>query len=545
MSDWVGQGDLYGAALRGDPLFNTAVDWVQRQRAQSMAQGLLSPQGWPTSKGVQQGLQAVAMGLGTKDLPETTGLTGGLNPGASGFAERVATRVPPTSAKYPDRPGYVHAATGENAANYEVGLDAYNKTVGTKSPYADNVNEVINHLHPGVPENVDAEGYIQHMVDNLQALYHAMPDWKSRAMNWYEGANAIAGRMATQFNTSTRGAAAVLASLSPKRDWFQNVEQGMRVADIHQNQADTVMTPLMEQTFQKKFNDPEGDTYNPGWVPRFQRLQEGAQNDQPLAQIPDTQDAALWIRLHDATYADHQNFQTVTPEGQFGDLARNQDGTPTNMGWASLPQIGNAVSALRDDSMPNISRAVGAVHKVRNFYNNIISPNAGRDVTIDTHAIAADQLRPLGASSPEVLWGLGTGVPKETKEAYEPPLPDTPSNDTEGLKGTYALHAEAYRRAAALPDINLLPRQLQSMTWEGIRSLFSPEAKRNPTVTGDIDNLWQGVTNGATTPDAARQQIFSRGFADPDWLNPTTAPTDAWATRNSPGAGTPGPAVNP
>jgi len=161
---------------------------------------------------------------------------------------------------------------------------------------------------------------------------------------------------------------------------------------------------------------------------------------------------------------------------------------------------------LNDPSLPNISQSMGGNHKVRNFYNNIVSPNAPYgDVTIDTHAIAAAHLKPLAGSDAEVSNGLGlTGS----------------SSAATGIRGLYGLYAEAYRRAAA--DAGILPRQMQSITWEGVRGLFSPEMKRNATFTGGINDIWNLYRTGKIDGNTARAAVgqAAGGIDAPAWFRP-------------------------
>jgi hypothetical protein len=93
--------------------------------------------------------------------------------------------------------------------------------------------------------------------------------------------------------------------------------------------------------------------------------------------------------------------------------------------WSFL--IGNAAPIYRDGSLENISQTLGDGHKVRNFYNNIISPNAGSDVTIDTHAIAAANLMP---------WGSSLSSPRERARSASPTGPV--SVTWEGIKGLFS-----------------------------------------------------------------------------------------------------------
>jgi hypothetical protein len=89
---------------------------------------------------------------------------------------------------------------------------------------------------------------------------------------------------------------------------------------------------------------------------------------------------------------------------------------------------------------------------------------------------------------------------------------------TLGNKGMYGLYAEAYRQAAK--DLGILPRELQSVTWEGIRGIFSPEQKRNPGFVREIADMWRnkGAHRGKT-PDERREAILTHagGLKLPSW----------------------------
>lgn len=148
--------------------------------------------------------------------------------------------------------------------------------------------------------------------------------------------------------------------------------------------------------------------------------------------------------------------------------------------------------------MENVHKQLGYQHKVRNFYNNIIDPHSPKgDVTIDTHAVGAAHLSPVGLSSEEVLHNFGG-----------------PSNANQGLNGTYPLYAEAYRRAAA--KVGLRPRELPSITWEAVRSLFT---NKTPELQKRVGEIWRQYRSGKITANQARQQIVKAagGFKKPDW----------------------------
>ena len=135
------------------------------------------------------------------------------------------------------------------------------------------------------------------------------------------------------------------------------------------------------------------------------------------------------------------------------------------------------------------SRNLGDRHKVRSFYNNILNPMSDRgDVTIDTHAVAAGLLQPLGGSAPEVSHNLGTAG-------------DTSS--ITGVMGSYGILADAYREAAA--EVGILPREMQSITWEAVRGLFANF--KNPKNVKRVKDIWKKYDKGAISLDEARGEI--------------------------------------
>ena len=528
--------EMYAGLLAGNPMLTqaaqAAANWVQRQRAQSVAMGLLDPQtGWPTAAGARQAGMAAAMGMGVKDVagPEDFARLG-LNPNAPGFADRISTRQPSLT---PDV---------ANTSDYLVGRDAADRTGG---PYQGRVADVISR-HVGMPEGSTVDDFVEHLKGNIRAVWDAVPDtWKGQAMGWYDGANSIAQSMAQRFGTSVRAQAANLAAQSPQRQWDHNVELGLRVGDIVANHADDAWSPQMEQAFR----DPTQGTglgFGESGQPRWDELY-GAIQGKTLNQISNPQEAALWVRLHDLANAPDQNVRIVNPDGTFGDLLRNDpdpktpdvQGDPATLQWGTLGSVGNAISVLRDDSLGNISEHMGDAHKVRNFYNNIISPNAGHDVTIDTHAGSAALLRPLGSSNPEIAYTLGSPVKKDPWRLGDDPWPTTMNNAPEGVKGLYPYYAQAYRDVAN--DLGVLPRQVQSVTWEGIRGLYNDVDRRNDDLMTANANTWQGVSDGTTTAPAARADILSRGIRDPNWFQPPAGATAAAAPAA--GAATPAAAV--
>ena len=231
----------------------------------------------------------------------------------------------------------------------------------------------------------------------------------------------------------------------------------------------------------------------------------------PFGDINDPDTQALFARAYDEAH-NSRDVPVVNPDGSLnGDVMTNADGSPRRIAWGSFGEIRKALSAITGPDDPAaISQLLGGNHKVRSFYNNIVSPNAPYgDTTIDTHAIAAAHLRPLGSGDPVVAAGLGLG--------------GSSSAET-GTKGAYGIYHEAYRRAAE--RLGILPRQMQSIAWEGIRGLFSPENKRNPSFVGQNYDTWQGFRNGQYGADDARAMILNQanGINPPAWLAPGAPP---------------------
>jgi hypothetical protein len=85
------------------------------------------------------------------------------------------------------------------------------------------------------------------------------------------------------------------------------------------------------------------------------------------------------------------------------------------------------------------------------------------------------------------------------------------------MKGTYGIYAEAYRRAAK--ERGILPREMQSITWEAIRGLYTPGYKGNKANVKVIDDIWTQHKKGKISLDEARQQALDHagGIDAPEW----------------------------
>lgn len=334
---------------------------------------------------------------------------------------------------------------------------------------------------PGTSVERRAEAMISHMQRNLTWLFkQTPPEIRDMAKLWYVGGEDIATRWAERYGKSKPQLAGIMACLSPQKDWFMNVSLAQRLLDILDSKQDQPWTPEMSAFAKESLK------------PAQRKLAEG----KTLAQCATNAEKAVWVRCYDEAH-NPRDFRSILPDGTFGDFVTNNPakgqeiGERTKIAWSSFPAIEKAVSCYYDGSMNNISKSLGKEHKVRNFYNNIFSPSSDKFVTIDTHAVAAALMRGLGGSAPEVLDNLGGGS----------------SSMSSGVRGTYAIYAEAYFRAAA--EMGVLPRELQSITWEAIRSMMPAPFKRAQTRSMDeLESLLGKVSSGAVDKKTGKPFTF-------------------------------------
>ena len=138
--------------------------------------------------------------------------------------------------------------------------------------------------------------------------------------------------------------------------------------------------------------------------------------------------------------------------------------------------------------------------------------------TIDTHAVAVAFLKPLSGKSVEVDHNFGVYTEKGRSKIYGV----IPNSSITGSRGMYGLIADAYARAAEQRGI--LPRQMQSITWEPIRGLFPDTFKNQKQNVDKINGIWDSYIDGGLTLDQTRQEIINAtpdGFTEPSWARPS------------------------
>ena len=422
---------------------------------------------------------------------------------------RASTRFP-TGAKATEDPLTHHLGIGSAEMAADPGF-AKNMSLLPKIPG-------FAHLE-GLPPEQQMQGYLNQARDNMNFVYQRSPDvMKERSPLWYEGAHEISDAFANRWGVPRRVASGTLASLSPQMPWFVNASLGERVGDIMTSAA--AGRPFTSEMGSFMQNAPGMKKYlaDPDNMAVYRSIQ-----NKSLDSLETPEQKALWIRAYDEAH-NPKGYREITPEGDFGDWATTpKTGRPAQTHWGSFDPIEKAVNIMESGGdMAVISPQLGAKHKVRSFYNNIENPNDPRfgDVTADTHQVAAAQMRPLGASSPEVDANFGTGG-------------GAASSAISGVQGLYGLNADATRMMAM--DQGMLPRAAQSSGWEPVRQLLQDTWKTDKNKAA-VDNIWSLKDRGLLTADQARDSIFhlAGGIEPPSWARrglKTTAPAQGSTYR--------------
>jgi len=105
------------------------------------------------------------------------------------------------------------------------------------------------------------------------------------------------------------------------------------------------------------------------------------------------------------------------------------------------------------------------------------------------------------------------------------------------------LYAEAYRQAAK--ERGVLPREMQSITWEAVRGLFPAGYKGQASNVQYVDNIWSRYKSGELSLEEARDAVIEHagGINPPEWERSGSAAAaevqDAGNTANVSGASVP------
>ena len=333
---------------------------------------------------------------------------------------------------------------------------------------------------------------------NLKWLYDQFSDEvRTITKLWYDGANKISNEISKEYGYTLDQVAGVMAVLSPQMDWFRNLSLGRRVIDIYNTKQEYSLDDKManymlnaksegKMLFNEKLTKKEiGLLVDEMKGKKFKDLS-----------LPEK---AFFVRAYDEVY-NSRDYENISPTGEVNGFVRNADGSRGKVGWGGFGPIIKSISILEDGKIKNISENLGEQHKVRNFFNNISSPNDKNAVTIDTHAVAAALLEPLAGSDEQVALNLGG-----------------PKTNSIGSVGTYAIYADAYRELAS--ELGILPRELQSITWEAVRGLYKAKFKQSKKNKQAIKDIWEQFRNKEKNIKEVYESINEKagGVSKPVW----------------------------
>lgn len=337
-------------------------------------------------------------------------------------------------------------------------------------------------------------------------------DYRRRSAGWYEGAHRLGNDLAARIGVSGEQGAGLLAIQSPSKDWNQNIEIANRLGRWWREFKDT------DAVFTQDHFDQYADGARKSaaaWVKDTGLTGQEAADylakaEQKLADVrgfvgtrfedlPDMQRAQM-IRAH-SELVEPPGYSLYTPEGDAFRPATTGAGEPGRLQWQSYPFMAAGLSILEDGSPANISAAMGMGHKVRSFFNNINVPADPRSVTVDTHNVAGAHFRPLGGSAPEVMAVMG----------------GTPASAALGVRGKHAIYRDAVAMAAA--QRGLRPSQAQSISWEGIKGLFTPAQKRDTRFKTALSSIFADYQRGMLSEGQLYDRIeaLAGGFKPADW----------------------------
>lgn len=365
-------------------------------------------------------------------------------------------------------------------------------------------------------------------ADRLMQLMHlATPEERDKWRMWYDGAHTYARDLSERYGISHESAVAVLAALSPTTDWDANMalaEHAIKLArdkdfKVNESLADELVVIAFKIRQQKIQNKNKSIANNRNKIAELQqqiaelstrigsekeiaklrkdiqrreeaikKFQDDIQNmpnhgrdafvgrsltelDDDLASIVFAPHARSAGRSYiGQTYTGDPTKPKASSDGlltyKMDVLSPNSYDITDGTDLARVQSNSNYLKVVRiiradQDGKPNldvIGIQIGKGSKVRSFYNNILRPGDTRfaDTTGDTHYFGAATAVPV-SSAFNVLDALFT-TQTSTGAGRAYPI----------FRAMSVLAAARWNRDM---DQNLLPREIQSITWEKIRQL--------------------------------------------------------------------------
>ena len=419
--------------------------------------------------------------------------------------DNVSTRVPSKGNPHSNSDLIVSTKVIIEAAKTDKGAKDYALKLANVLAQYPNVNinkDSIKTLEDA--QNV-FEKFKENAKSNLKWLYDQFSDEvRTITKLWYDGANIVSNEIAKEYGYTTNQVSGVMAVLSPQMDWFRNLSLGKRVIDIYNTKKESTIDDKMEE-YIRNANTGTGEKASPLFEGPAKKLTEKSIDllikEMKGKKFKDMSipEKAFFVRAYDEVYST-RDYENISPTGDINGFVMTEKGARAKVGWGGFGPIMKAISILEDGNIENISKNLGNQHKVRNFFVNISNPNDANAVTIDTHAVAAALLKPLAGSDAEVNTNL-SGPPKSAST---------------GLVGSYPVLADAYRELAK--ELGILPRELQSITWEAVRGLYKASFKTAKNKKA-INEIWERYRNGEITINQLYEEVNTKagGVSKPVW----------------------------
>lgn len=195
----------------------------------------------------------------------------------------------------------------------------------------------------------------KHVRENLVWLWNRVPfEVRERTRHWYVGANAIAQEWADDYGIEIQATAGMIAAMSPQKDWYMNVSLAERTLDVLTHDQDHVLTDdEIQGAINRNVKALESDrkktaTQREALAREFVRQMDRIRGLR-LSEITDSAEAGMFVRARSQAIHD-SSFRAVSPEGFFGDVVTNIDGSPQRIAWGSFQEIGRAVEIYRDST---------------------------------------------------------------------------------------------------------------------------------------------------------------------------------------------------
>jgi len=245
------------------------------------------------------------------------------------------------------------------------------------------------------------------MAKNLLSIYDAVPTpVKNYWQRWYPLAYDWNNAQSVIHKIPAPAIAGINARLSPGKDWIHNVNMTERILTAFSNKISMTEEiangagPILDEALREKLKSKDNKAKSQEW-----KDEQARKNELAKKQIRSTigmnienmtpKQAARLIRFHS---------QVVGENRVFNYFEKGNPVYADAISWQSFVNLEKSINIYRNPTIENISANMGGDHKIRSFYNNQIAPHDPvlRDVTSDTHAVAATYLLPLSQKSLQV-----------------------------------------------------------------------------------------------------------------------------------------------